>query len=130
LEATVEATVLMSGLGFENGGLSLAHSLTRGLVKARDAKNAIHGAHVAWGLLVQLAAEGRDDGFIGDLRDFYGRTGLPRTLAELGMDRPSADEIDEIARWTMTAPHLTNLGVPLTQDMVADAIRRMERFRA
>ncbi len=129
LEATVEATVLMSGLGFENGGLSLAHSLTRGLVKARDAKNAIHGAHVAWGLLVQLAAEGRDDDFISDLRAFNGRTSLPRTLAELGMDHPTEDEIDEIARWTMTAPHLTNLGVRLTQDMVGDAIRRIERFQ-
>src|SRR5690606_29068786 len=29
VEATVEATLLMSGLAFENGGLSLTHSLTR-----------------------------------------------------------------------------------------------------
>jgi len=130
LEGTVEATVLMSGLGFENGGLSLAHSLTRGLVKARDAKNAIHGAHVAWGLLVQLVAEGRDDAFIEDLRGFYGRTGLPRTLAELGMKNATGDEIEEIARWTMTAPHLANFGVPLTEALVTTAIWRIERFRA
>lgn len=126
LEATVEATVLMSGLGFENGGLSLAHSLTRGLVKARDAKNAIHGAHVAWGLLVQLAAEGRDDFFLDDLADFYRRTGLPISLAGLGMNDAKAEEIDDIARWTMTAPHLANFATPLTQSGIADAIRRIE----
>lgn len=127
LEATVEATVLMSGLGFENGGLSLAHSLTRGLVKARDAKNAIHGAHVAWGLLVQLAAEGRSDGFIDDLAGFYVETGLPRRLADLGMKDASEAEIDGIAHWTMTAPHLANLAVPVTRESIAAAIRRIER---
>lgn len=126
LEATVEATVLMSGLGFENGGLSLAHSLTRGLVKARDARNAIHGAHVAWGLLVQLAAEGRSAAFIDDLAGFYADIGLPCRLADLGMREASESEIDEIARWTMTAPHLANLTVPLTHGLIAQAIRRVE----
>lgn len=126
LEATVEATILMSGLGFENGGLSVAHSLTRGLVKARDAKNAIHGAHVAWGLLVQLAAEGRDDAFLDDLSEFYRDTGLPIDLAGLGMKEATLEEIDEIAGWTMTAPHLANFATGLTQELIADAIRRIE----
>lgn len=127
LEATVEATVLMSGLGFENGGLSLAHSLTRGLVKARDAKNAIHGAHVTWGLLVQLAAEGRSDAFIDDLAGFYAETGLPLRLADLGMAGATDAEIEDIAHWTMTAPHLANLAVPVTRDLIAQAIHRIER---
>lgn len=127
LEATVEATVLMSGLGFENGGLSLAHSLTRGLVKARGARDAIHGAHVAWGLLVQLAAEGRSDDFIGDIAGFYAEIDLPCRLADLGMRDATEAEIDDIARWTMTAPHLANLAVPVTQETVAAAIRRVER---
>ncbi len=127
LEATVEATVLMSGLGFENGGLSLAHSLTRGLVKARDAKNAIHGAHVAWGLLVQLAAEERSDAFLDDLAGFYAEIGLPRRLADLGMHDATEAEIDEIAHWTMTAPHLANLALPVTQASIVAAIRRIER---
>ena len=56
-KSVVEAAILMSGLGFENGGLSVAHSLTRGLVKARGAKEAVHGDQVAYGLLVQLAFE-------------------------------------------------------------------------
>jgi glycerol dehydrogenase len=128
LEAAVEATVLMSGLGFENGGLSLAHSLTRGLVKARGAKDAIHGDHVAWGLLVQLAAEGRPDEELLELMAFYREIGLPTDLEALGMNEPTDNDRRDIARHTMTAPHLANLGVPVTEDSVATAIERSERL--
>lgn len=34
-ENIVEATILLSGLGFESGGLSIAHSLTRGFRRFR-----------------------------------------------------------------------------------------------
>lgn len=126
VEATVEAVILMSGLGFENGGLSLSHSLTRGLVKARDAQNAIHGQHVAWGVLVQLAAEGRPDAEILDLLGFHREIGLAFNLAGLGMANPTATEIAEIARWTMTAPHLKNLPRAVDADDIAAAIVRLE----
>ena len=115
LEAVVEATILMSGLGFENGGLSIAHSMTRGLVKAREAKNAIHGDHVAYGLLVQLALEDRDDDAMTDLLGFYQSIGLPCSLADLGMADPRAEEVTELARLTMTAPHLGNVPMRITQ---------------
>lgn len=130
LEDVVEATILMSGLGFENGGLSLAHSLTRGLVKARGAKDAIHGDHIAWSLLVHLAAEGRDDATLRELIGFYRRIGLPARLAELGMDAPTGSEIEQIADDTMTAPHLRNFPVPLDRDAIARAIRRAEELAA
>ena len=126
LEAVVEATLLMSGLGFENGGLSLAHSLTRGLVKVRGARDAPHGDQIAWALLVQLAAEGRDDGFIRDVIGFHREIGLPFTLAALGMPDATAQEIAGIADWTMTAPHLRNLAAPVDAAGIAAAIRRLE----
>lgn len=129
-EATVEACVLMSGLGFENGGLSLAHSLTRGLVKARGASGAIHGAHVAWGLVVQLCAEARPDLEIVELLHFYRRIGLPTCLAELGMADATAAEIDALAHWTMTAPHLHNMPHPVAEADIAAAIHRAEGMAA
>jgi glycerol dehydrogenase len=126
LERVVEAVILMSGLGFENGGLSLAHSLTRGLVRARGAREAIHGAQVAWALLAHLAAEGRDDSALHDLMAFYRRIGLPTRLADLGMTNPADDEIEDLARLTMTAPHLANFPIPLDQAVISAAIRRVE----
>ena len=126
LEALVEAVVLMSGLGFENGGLSLAHSLTRGLMPARGASTAMHGHQVAWALLVQREVEGADDPELAELATFLTRVGLPTSLAELGMSEATPQEVDEIARLTMTAPHLDNLVRPTTQDDVVAAIRRVE----
>lgn len=125
VEDTIEATILMSGLGFENGGLSLAHSLTRGLVKARDARNAIHGQHVAWGALVQLAAEGRH-AELRSLSAFNRAIGLATSLEDLGMHDPTSSEIEDIARWTMTAPHLGNLPLPIGASEIATAIRAVQ----
>ena len=87
LENVIEANILMSGLGYENGGLSLSHSMTRGLVRLRGTKDAVHGMQIAWALLVQLIVEGRDAGFIAELLDFYGRIGLPRRLKDLEIGR-------------------------------------------
>lgn len=126
LEATVEAIVLMSGLGFENGGLSLAHSLTRGLVKARGVRDAVHGDQIAWATLVQLAFDGRSDAEIRDLIAFHRELGLPLTLDDLGMDNATPEEMDFIAKWTMTAPHLGNLSRQATQSSLVGAIRRAE----
>lgn len=128
VEATVEATLLMSGLAFENGGLSLTHSLTRGLVKARDAKNAIHGEHIAWGLLVQLVVEQRPTGEIADVLHFLRSIGLPVNLGGLGMKNPTQDEITDIAHWTMTAPHLKNLAQPVDTQSIAKAIASIEEL--
>ena len=128
LESVVEATILMSGLGFENGGLSVAHSMTRGLVKARGARDAIHGDQVAYGLLVQLAFENRPDAFLLDLLGFYRSIGLPAALAGLGMAHATDDEVIELARLTMTAPHLANVRPMATQGGVVEAIRRVERL--
>ena len=130
LEAVIEATLLMSGLGFENGGLSLAHSLTRGLVKMRGTRDAIHGDQIAWALLVQLAAEGRTDVFIQDLLQFYREIGLPTRLAQLGLPDASPAEMAEIARWTMTAPHLANLAIPVDAAAIVAAILRAEALAA
>src|SRR5690606_5224396 len=53
-ERTIEATILLSGLAFENGGLAIAHSLTRGFSVVAGVADALHGEQVAFGPLAQL----------------------------------------------------------------------------
>lgn len=129
-EAVVEANILMSGLGWESSGLSYAHAVVRGLVKARGASKAAHGMQVGYTTLVQLAIEGRDDDFILDLIGFNRSIGLPTQLGDLGMDGPSAEEIDEIARLTMIGPPGGVIQIKVTQQHIADAIRRVEALSA
>lgn len=129
-EAVVEANILMAGLSFENGGLSYAHAVVRGLVKARGAGRAPHGDHVAYATLVQLAIEGRSDEFIADVASFCSEVGLPVSLSQLGMENPESDEIAEIARLTTIGPKGGRIIVAAEQSQIADAIVRIEAMVA
>lgn len=126
LEATIEACVLLSAMGFENGGLSIAHSVTRGLMTLRGAKERLHGEHVAFGVLVQLAAEDRAEEEIRDLAAFLADTRLPVSLEDLGVSRPSAADIDAIAAATIASPHMRTLDRPLHAAAIAAAIARVQ----
>ena len=129
-EAVVEANILMAGLGFENMGLSLAHGLTRGLVRTPHVDRAPHGYHIAYGVLVQLAAEGRSDAYIADLAGFYKRIGLPRSLTELGLDEATPDVLRAIAENTAVAPKGAYLVVGYDADALVAAMEATEmRFR-
>lgn len=130
LESLVEATVLLSGLCFENGGLSVSHAMTRGLSAVDGTASALHGFQVAYGLLVQLVLEERDQTFMADLIGFYEGTGLPRCLSDLGLGRSATDEeIWKIASLTMTAPHVRNFPTALNAERIASAIRQVEASR-
>jgi len=129
-EAVVEANILMAGLGFENMGLSLAHGLTRGLVRTPVVDRAPHGYHIAYGVLVQLAAEGRSEAFIADLADFYGRVGLPRSLTEMGLEIIEPETLRLIAENTAVAPKGAYLIVAYDADALIAAMESTEdRFR-
>lgn len=129
VEETVEATILLSGLAFENGGLSIAHSLTRGLSIVPGVADALHGEQVAWALLVQWVLEGRSDAFMADQLAFYGRIGLPRTLQELGLTGDPAQAATTIARdsWAR-APYVKALTAPVDPERLEAAINATREF--
>lgn len=122
-ERVVEAMILMSGLGFESGGLSIAHALTRGLPCIAGLATAPHGLQVAVGLLVQLDLERRSDDIPARLSAWYGRTGLPRTLRELGATRIDAAELAMAAELTLKARHAANFQTTLDADTLTNALR-------
>lgn len=126
-ERTVEATILLSGLAFENGGLSIAHSLTRGLSADPVLARTLHGEQVAWGLLVQLVLEGRDDAMLDDLLGFYRRVGLPRSLRALGYPGDAREVAPAIARITWErAPYVKHLRAPVDVGRIEAAIGVLE----
>jgi glycerol dehydrogenase len=119
-ERVVEAALLMSGLGFESGGLSIAHAMTRGLSKVPGPREAMHGQQVAYGLLLQLMLEGRDPAFMIDLMEFYDLVGLPKCLADLNVANASDDTLQRIAEPSLAAPLARNFERQLSlAEMVA-----------
>ena len=91
LEDTVEAALLLSGLGFESGGLSIAHTVALALAAHPSTRAAAHGQQVAYGLLVQLALDPAEAALLADIHGFLGEVGLPRRLAELGSSGGEAE---------------------------------------
>ena len=129
LEDTIEAVVLMAGLAFENGGLSIAHSMMRGLQVVRGTRSRMHGEHVAYGLLVHRALEGVDDAELGDLADFLVAVGLPDSLRALDLPDPSEAELVELADRCVGSPHRHKTLAHVDRSSVLAAMRRVEEFR-
>ncbi|MFI5719365.1 glycerol dehydrogenase [Nocardia sp. NPDC051750] len=126
VESVIEAVVLMSGIGYENGGLSIAHCMTRGLMSGRGTRSVLHGYHVAYGLLVQLVLERHRDDVFDEVAGLLRAIGLPTMLADMGMTDASATEIRELAAAAMTAPHVLNTPAHVTEETLVDAITRVE----
>lgn len=88
LEKIVEANTYLSGVGADNGGLAVAHSVYNGLT-ALDELTAMHGECVAFGTIAQLILEAAPEEELMEVMDFCSEVGLPVTLAEMGITDPA-----------------------------------------
>lgn len=123
LEKVVEANILLSGLGFESGGVAGAHSVCIGLDVLPAARGKYHGEKVAFGILVQLVMEGRTKEEINEVVNFCKSVGLPTNLTALGVIAPSEEDIMKVAE-AATAEWQTihSTWFPVTAKMVYAAI--------
>lgn len=85
LERIVEANTLLSGLGFESGGLAAAHAIHNGLTALEETHRYWHGEKVAIGTLGLLMLTGRPAALIDEVYGFCESVGLPTTLADIGL---------------------------------------------
>ena len=86
LERVIEANTLLSGIGFESGGVTAAHAVAMGFTRLPAARaNYLHGEMVAMGLLTQLALEQSPDE-CAQVARFCAEVGLPTHLAQLSLD--------------------------------------------
>lgn len=124
LDRLVEANTLLSGLGFESGGLAIAHSIHNGLTTVPQTHAYLHGEKVAFGLLTQLVAEGKPQSVIDEVLNFCTTVGLPVALHQLGMNEPAEKDLRLIAARS-AAPGETAHNEPFAVDehLLYDAIR-------
>jgi glycerol dehydrogenase len=123
LERIIEANTLLSGVGFESGGLAVAHSVHNGLTAARETHDRLHGEKVAFGTLVQLVLEGKHSSVMEEVMGFCLSVGLPVTLAELGLDRLTKEKARAIAeRAIAPGESAHNEPFEVTAEAVMDAL--------
>ena len=126
VERVIEATVLLSGLGFESGGLSISHALTRGLTAHPAMSQMLHGELVAFGSIVQLIAEDRPAAEVVAHARFCHQAQLPVTLAQLGAENATAADLLTIGTLTMSAPYIGNIHPAANAARLADCIQRAD----
>jgi len=123
VEAIVEANTLLSGLGFESGGLAGSHSVHNGLTVLESSHGKLHGEKVAFGVLTQLVLEGRSTEDLEEVLNFCLDIGLPVCLEDLGVYNPTREEIRQVAEATAAEGEtIHSTWFPVTADMVESAI--------
>jgi glycerol dehydrogenase len=124
VEAVVEAATLLSGLGFENGGLAAAHAIHNGFTALHgDIHHLTHGEKVAYGTLAHMILEQREDDEIAGYIDFYRSIKMPVTLAELHLEGVSREDLIKVGQLANSKDDtLQNLRSDFTAEEVADAI--------
>lgn len=127
LEAVVEANTLLSGLGFESGGLAAAHAIHNGMTAAPQTHGLTHGEKVNIGTLTQLIMEGADSKEIEEFIAFTTQIGLPNTLTEIGLTPEDTDEVRAIAEAaTVEGETIHNMPFPVTPELVEEALASLE----
>lgn len=123
LEKVVEANILLSGIGFESGGLAAAHAINDGFALEAQTHGMYHGEKVAFGVLVQLMLEKAPAAEVDRVLSFLRRVALPTTLSELGIKTVDTETLKKVAEAACVPTQSTkNLSPDITADDVYHAI--------
>ncbi|MFI3229588.1 MAG: glycerol dehydrogenase [Bacillota bacterium] len=122
LENIIETNILLSGLGFESGGLAAAHAIHDGLTVLEEAHHYFHGEKVAFGTICQLVLENAPQEEIEEVINFCLTVGLPVCLADLGVE-DIGDRLMEVAeKACIPEESVHSMPFPVTAADVAAAI--------
>ncbi|MBQ4562650.1 MAG: glycerol dehydrogenase [Clostridia bacterium] len=91
----IEANTLLSGIGFESGGLAGAHAIHNGFTVLPECHHMYHGEKVAFGTITQLVLENAPE--LEEVILFCIEAGLPVTLRELGIEDVTEEKIRAVA---------------------------------
>ena len=137
-EKIVETNILLSGLGFESGGLAAAHAIHDGLTVVHDIHACkMHGEIVAFGTLCQLVLENSPEEELFEVLDFCDTVGLPMCLEDLMTDKNgnvlrsalSDEELKAVAAKTCIPDEsIHNMPFAVTEDMVIAAIKTADKI--
>jgi glycerol dehydrogenase len=125
LEYIVETNTLLSGLGFESGGLSTAHGIHDCLCNLEGTHAYYHGEKVAFGTLAGLFLEARPQNLIDEVYAFCRSVGLPTSLAQIGLDSVTNQELNAAICPVLQnkQSYLHNVRFELSPERIIEALR-------
>ena len=129
LENIIENNILLSGLGFESGGLAAAHAIYDGFTIFPGTHKYFHGEQVAFGTICQLVLENAPTEELEEVLNFCMELGLPVCLKDIGVDSYTDEELIEVAKKAcIEEESIHSMPFPITIEAVASAIKVADRI--
>ncbi|MBQ9328643.1 MAG: glycerol dehydrogenase [Solobacterium sp.] len=123
VEAIIEANTLLSGLGFESGGVAASHAVHNGFCALEECHKMYHGEKVAFGVITQLVLENAPEEELNEVLDFCISVGLPVTMKQIGVEDPTPEKIRKVAEIAcLPTDTAVNMPFEIDPEMVAGAI--------
>ena len=129
-EDVVEAVSLLSGIGWETNGCSIAHGIGGAIPTIPECQKYLHGEHVAYGVLVQMLCDGIEEDEFLEVYSLCEDVGLPTKLADLGL--PGEEGLQKFADCINRVFdheddfHIVNY--PITAEVIINAARFLETY--
>nr|ACS87831.1 bacterial-type glycerol dehydrogenase [Angomonas deanei] len=129
LERVIEANTLLSGLGFESGGLGACHAIHNGLTVIEEAHHYWHGEKVTIGVLASLFLVDRPPELVSRVYQFCEDVALPTTLADIGIKSITQEQLMKVANLACAeGDTMGNERGVVTPTAVANAIRVADAY--
>jgi glycerol dehydrogenase len=129
LENIIEANILLSGLGFESGGLAAAHAIHDGLTILEGTHAYFHGEKVAFGTIAQLVLENSPKSEIEEVLNFCVSLGLPVCFSDIGVNSISNEELRAVAeKACIPEESIYSMPFPITVESVMAALLVADRI--
>ena len=129
VEKIIEANTLLSGIGFESGGLAGAHAIHNGFTVLDECHHMYHGEKVAFGTITQLVLENIPAEELEDIIDWCIELGLPVTLKELGITEVTDEKLMAVATAACAENDtLHNMPFEVTPETVCAAIKAADAY--
>jgi len=126
IDAIIAGAGAVGGFGERFTRVAAAHAVHNGLTVLPQTKEVLHGAKVAYGLLVQLALEGQKDELIS-LQKTFRNWSLPVSLSDMGVDIKDAPSVAAFrVRALQQGESIHQLSFVVSQDLFDKAIQEVE----
>jgi len=128
-ENIAEANILLSGIGFESGGLASAHAIHNGLTVLSETHAFYHGEKVAFGVLTGIHLNGSAPEEIREVYAFCQSIGLPTKLSDLGVSPDNSEGLLKVARKaTEEGSSIHHEGRKISAEEVLEAMLRADDY--